>query len=1029
MDDEYLYLRLCCYAQPNFTIEKDARYKWFIDLNGDGSIQGGNIIGGEYMFFVEDTNNDGIGDVYLLNDTDGDGMFSEWEGNYSGGLITNSSIAGYEIIGNCVLLYLSWDAIGNPYPFYLLAWATDQENPNLEQMPTTDGPDSADIPFGPFFPPYVYLSIEKNDNPDPVYAGGILNYTIWVNNTVGINLTNVTVIETYDSNVTFNSSNPAPTQGNNTWIFNLSVNSSWSVNISVVVNSSLPNGTILHNYVNVTYGNLSNLTGIYNQTWENTTVVSLPINPGISITKEAYPDIIHSGESVTYYLNITNTGDVNLTITSIIDNQSLCFSYSSGDDGDNIFEPGETWIYVNTTSISIDTWNKVNVTAEDSLGKEVYDEASAYVNVINPGIDVEKYVSNDNSTWQESITINSGSIAYWKIVVTNTGDCILYNVWVNDSGNNINVGTLGIGESRTFYWNSSYTEDFTNVVNARGEDELGYEVTDSDTASIDVIEGAPNIYDPKIAEDIDGLPLEPGDVIRYTAWINNTGNASSNDNPGNEFEDEIPACTTYVTGSLEINDIPNDDDISDGIGYDAINNKIIWNGIIPANGSIKISFMVRVNLNATCSIISNQGVVFYDSDGDGINDATQPTDDPSTSEENDPTNLRIDIYPPWSWIVVKEDPAQFVPKMCTVNIYAADDASPWKIFYVIYDGNNSREIREGEWNTTVIFFLFFTEERNFTIEYWAIDASGKEETPHNFASYSVDFTPPSFEIHFSGLYEKSEDRYYIPSTAVISFYAYDTGSGVDRIEYKIDDGSWIKYTSSFRLSEGLHKIYVNVWDKLNNRYFEEFKVQVGGCEPITKCVLDPPLPDGDNGWYKTPVKVELEASDNGSGIAKTFYKIDGKEWIEYNGAFILQDGKHSLFFYSIDKAGFVEEIKKISINIDMFAPEIKIEKPKAWLYIGDHKIIPLVGNKAIVIGKITINIAIEDIKTSGIEATYLYIDGRIVAQGKTEINYTLNEKMYGIHKMKIVSADLAGNIAVKEMYLFILNPKIRFNNP
>ncbi|MEM1514076.1 MAG: hypothetical protein QXN45_04255, partial [Candidatus Thermoplasmatota archaeon] len=414
MDENYLYLRLCCYAAPNFTLEKDARYKWFIDLNGDGSIQGGNIIGNEYMFFVEDTNDDGAGDVYLLKDLNGDGMFSEWEGNYSGGLITNSSIGGYEIIGNCVLLYISWDAIGNPYPFYLLTWATDQENPNLEQAPTTDTADLTDIPFGPFFPPYVYLSIEKEDAPDPVYAGGTLNYTIWVNNTVGINLTNVTLIETYDPNVTFISSSPPPTQGNNTWIFNLSVNSSWSVNISVIVNSSLTNGTILHNYVNVTYGNLSNLTGVYNETWENTTVIYYQLNPSISINKEAYPSTIHSGEIVTYYLNITNTGDVNLTIESIIDNQSLIFVYSSGDDGDGIFEPTETWTYVNTTAISIDTWNKVNVTAKDETGKEVYDEDDAFVNVINPSISINKEAYPS--------TIHSGEIVTYYLNITNTGD-------------------------------------------------------------------------------------------------------------------------------------------------------------------------------------------------------------------------------------------------------------------------------------------------------------------------------------------------------------------------------------------------------------------------------------------------------------------------------------------------------------------------------------------------------------------------------------------------------------------------------
>jgi len=102
--------------------------------------------------------------------------------------------------------------------------------------------------------------------------------------------------------------------------------------------------------------------------------VCIPIiSPSISVTKEASPSTIHSDETVTYWVNVTNTGDVNLSNIVIIDNQSLSFSYVSGDD-DGIFEPGETWVYENITKIAEDTANKVNVSAQDGLGKTVYAE-------------------------------------------------------------------------------------------------------------------------------------------------------------------------------------------------------------------------------------------------------------------------------------------------------------------------------------------------------------------------------------------------------------------------------------------------------------------------------------------------------------------------------------------------------------------------------------------------------------------------------------------------------------------------------
>jgi uncharacterized repeat protein (TIGR01451 family) len=65
--------------------------------------------------------------------------------------------------------------------------------------------------------PLPVLKIEKTSNPDPVPAGGTLNYSISVNNTGNATATNVTVTETYDGNVTFVSAVPAPSQRNDTW--------------------------------------------------------------------------------------------------------------------------------------------------------------------------------------------------------------------------------------------------------------------------------------------------------------------------------------------------------------------------------------------------------------------------------------------------------------------------------------------------------------------------------------------------------------------------------------------------------------------------------------------------------------------------------------------------------------------------------------------------------------------------------------------------------------------------------------------
>ena len=57
----------------------------------------------------------------------------------------------------------------------------------------------------------------------------------------------------------------------------------------------------------------------------------------------------------------------------------------------------------------------------------------------------------------------------------------------------------------------------------------------------------------------------------------------------------------------------------------------------------------------------------------------------------------------------------------------------------------------------------------------------------------------------------------------------------------------------------------------------------GGDEtaPVTTATLDPAAPDGENGWYVSPVSVALDAVDEGSGVAGTEYRLDGGAWTAY----------------------------------------------------------------------------------------------------------------------------------------------------
>ncbi len=145
-DIDYLYLKLQCYDMPGSAWPSgEGRYKWFIDLDGNMYHSGENIFDSEYVLFVEDTDDDGLGQMYLVHDTNGDGNLGEYEPwplpNYMDFEVSNPNVGGWRIVSpNQIEMYISWASLGDPFA-YSVSWATDQQNPNLDQSPASDHVD------------------------------------------------------------------------------------------------------------------------------------------------------------------------------------------------------------------------------------------------------------------------------------------------------------------------------------------------------------------------------------------------------------------------------------------------------------------------------------------------------------------------------------------------------------------------------------------------------------------------------------------------------------------------------------------------------------------------------------------------------------------------------------------------------------------------------------------------------------------------------------------------------------------------
>ena len=92
--------------------------------------------------------------------------------------------------------------------------------------------------------------------------------------------------------------------------------------------------------------------------------------------------------------------------------------------------------------------------------------------------------------------------------------------------------------------------------------------------------------------------------------------------------------------------------------------------------------------------------------------------------------------------------------------------------------------------------------------------------------------------------------------------------------------------------------------------------------PVTTHSLDPPEPDGDNGWYVSDVNVTLTANDDMSGVNMTYYRVNDGEWEIYNSTFVIsEDGNDILIeYYSVDNVGNIEQIKLFFLDIDQTVP-------------------------------------------------------------------------------------------------------------
>jgi parallel beta-helix repeat protein len=144
------------------------------------------------------------------------------------------------------------------------------------------------------------------------------------------------------------------------------------------------------------------------------------------------------------------------------------------------------------------------------------------------------------------------------------------------------------------------------------------------------------------------------------------------------------------------------------------------------------------------------------------------------------------------------------------------------------------------------------------------------------------------------------------SSVTLTLCASDWLSGVNETCYRIGtSGAWLTYNQKIELlTEGNLTVQFYSRDNAgNNETVWSITVQIDTKSPTTSASV-------------SGLELTLTATDNTSGISKTYYRIDNGTWTEYNGAILIaNDGhRHSVDYCSIDVAGNNESVKTVQVG-------------------------------------------------------------------------------------------------------------------
>jgi hypothetical protein len=239
-----------------------------------------------------------------------------------------------------------------------------------------------------------------------------------------------------------------------------------------------------------------------------------------------------------------------------------------------------------------------------------------------------------------------------------------------------------------------------------------------------------------------------------------------------------------------------------------------------------------------------------------------------------------------------------------------------------FDKQDFKPVTDGEIKVETL------DDGEHTLSYYAVDRVGNREPEHNVPFY-LDRTPPSVDAQVDGdLFNAPSGTRYVSTRSHVKLSAEDNKSGVEKIVYAFDEGTFQPYAEPFTLPAhaGSGKLSYRAVDKLGNTSAVATLPYTLDLVPpqSTYRIIGPYYQVRSDIYITSATRIELSSTDDASGVQRTQFQEEGEpQTHDYTAPLNYPDeGRRLVRYWSTDRVNNRELDRALVLITDNTPPQI-----------------------------------------------------------------------------------------------------------